>query len=111
MDVPSIPVPLSALDKPLDLEIKNDGDIESKILSKILDAISRAKNPSILADVLTIRHGGRDLIRELADLTQFPTFSCPLSKGIIDEDKPYYMGVYSANGTVTSLDSVAGILY
>ncbi|PCD36071.1 hypothetical protein AU210_008623 [Fusarium oxysporum f. sp. radicis-cucumerinum] len=97
MDVPSIPVPLSALDKPLDLEIKNDGDIESKILSKILDAVSRAKNPSILADVLTIRHGGRDLVRELADLTQFPTFSCPLSKGIIDEDKPYYMGVYSAN--------------
>ncbi|KAF5257241.1 hypothetical protein FOXYS1_12236, partial [Fusarium oxysporum] len=97
MDVPSIPVPLSALDKPLNLEIKNDGEIESKILSKILDAVSCAKNPSILADVLTIRHGGRDLVRELADLTQFPTFSCPLSKGIIDEDKPYYMGVYSAN--------------
>jgi pyruvate decarboxylase len=111
MDVPSIPVPLSALDKPLNLEIKNDGEIESKILSKILDAVSCAKNPSILADVLTIRHGGRDLVRELADLTQFPTFSCPLSKGIIDEDKPYYMGVYSANGTVTSLDSMAGLLY
>ncbi|CZR47383.1 putative PDC1-Pyruvate decarboxylase, isozyme 1 [Fusarium proliferatum ET1] len=97
MDVPSLPVPLSALDRPLDLEIKNDEEIESEILDKILNAVSHAKNPSILADVLTIRHGGRELVRELADLTRFPTFSCPLSKGIIDEDKPYYMGVYSAN--------------
>ncbi|KAM0543260.1 hypothetical protein ACHAPJ_012406 [Fusarium lateritium] len=95
MDVPSILVPASALEKPLDLEVKNDADIEDKILGKILDALKDAKNPAILADVLTVRHGGRELVRELADLTQFPTYSCPLSKGIIDEDKPYYMGVYS----------------
>ncbi|KAF5623740.1 PDC1-pyruvate isozyme 1 [Fusarium sp. NRRL 25303] len=109
MDVPSISVPLSALDKPLDLEIKNDEEIESKILGMVLNAISRAMNPSILADALTIRHGGRELVRELADLPQFPTFSCPLSKGIINENKPYCMGVYSVNGTVTSLGSMEAL--
>lgn len=41
MDVPSISVPLSALDKPLDLEIKNDKEIESKILGMVLNALSR----------------------------------------------------------------------
>ncbi|CAH0054420.1 unnamed protein product [Clonostachys solani] len=95
MDVPSILVPASALDKKLELDVVNNVGTESKILDKVLHALEKAKNPAILADVLTIRHGGRDLVRELADLTQFPTYSCPLSKGIIDEDKPYYMGVYS----------------
>ncbi|VZI15839.1 unnamed protein product [Fusarium fujikuroi] len=109
MDVPSISVPLSALDKPLDLEIKNDEEIESKILGMVLNAISRAMNPSIPVDALTIRHSGRELVHELADLPQFPTFSCPLSKGIINENIPYCMGVYSVNGTVISLGSMEAL--
>jgi len=52
-----------------------------------------------VADVLTIRHGGRELARELVDLTKFQAFGTPLSKGIIDETHESYGGLY--NGTVS----------
>lgn len=98
MDVPSIPVPASHLQKPLNLQVKNDPLAETNVVEKTLAALKQAKKPAILADVLTIRHGGRELVREFADLTQYTSYACPLSKGIIDEDKPYYNGVYSGKG-------------
>jgi TPP-dependent 2-oxoacid decarboxylase len=37
----------------------------------------------------------------LVELTHFPSYSCPLSKGVIDETSPYYNGLYNGTGRCT----------
>lgn len=101
MDTPQILVDSSPLDRPLSLEIRNHiTSLEDEIVATILSAIKSRREPVILADVLTIRHGGQNAVRELAEITQFPSFACPLSKGIIDEDKEYFHGVYAGKRTI-----------
>ena len=97
-DVVNVPLDANRLKTPIDAKIKNNRRQEDLMVGKVLEMIKDSSNPAILADVLTTRHGGQDLTRRLADLTQFPCFSTPLSKGIIDEDKPYYNGVYNGEG-------------
>ncbi|KAK0101890.1 hypothetical protein ONS96_005865 [Cadophora gregata f. sp. sojae] len=99
IDVVSVQLDAKRLETPLDTSIKNDKSAEDAVVKSVLELIKSASDPVILADVLTIRHGGRDLARELVDLTQFQSFSTPLSKGIIDETHPSYGGNY--NGTVS----------
>jgi pyruvate decarboxylase len=97
-DVVSVQLDASRLESPLDTSVKNESvETEDSIVKLVLELIKGVSNPVILADVFTIRHGGRDLTRELVDLTQFQSFSTPLSKGVIDEDHPSYGGLY--NGT------------
>ena len=98
-DVVNVQLDASRLKTPIETIIENNKAEEDLVVERVLEMISDSSNPAILADVLTTRHGGRDLTRRLADLTQFPCFSTPLSKGIIDEDKPYYNGVYNGKGT------------
>lgn len=103
-DVVQVQLDATRLENPLDIAITNDKTAENAVVKGVLDLLKTAKNPIILGDVLAIRHGGRDLVRELVDLTKFQSFSTPLSKGIIDETLPQYGGLY--NGTV-SLPGVA----
>lgn len=106
MDTPGILVDAERLKQPLDLEVRNpSAQVEDTIVSKILSAFQTRQQPVLLADVLCVRHGGQDTVRALAELIQLPTFACPLSKGIIDEDKPYFNGVYA--GKRKSWDLVA----
>ncbi|KAH8669722.1 pyruvate decarboxylase [Tricladium varicosporioides] len=105
MDLPSLQVDASRLDTPLNTIIKNTNTkAEDEIVRATLEAIKNASNPCILVDVLTARHGGRDIAKKLVDLTQFPTYATPLGKGIVDETHPCYNGLY--NGSV-SFDGVA----
>ncbi|KAG9248442.1 pyruvate decarboxylase [Calycina marina] len=99
MDVVQVQLDASRLETPLDTTIENDRAVENKVVQSILEAIKSAKNPVVLADVLTTRHGGRELARELVEITNYQSFSTPLSKGIIDEDHPSYGGLY--NGSVS----------
>jgi pyruvate decarboxylase len=98
MDVPGIQVDAKPLDTPLDLTIKNDRTVEDEVVQLVLNAIKKSTNPAILADVLTTRHGGKELVKSLVDITQFPTYSTPLSKGVVDETHPCYNGVYNGQG-------------
>ncbi|KIV92776.1 hypothetical protein PV10_04042 [Exophiala mesophila] len=99
-DVVGVKLDASRLDMPLDLTIRNpDTTVEDKIVNSILSLIEKASKPIILGDVLAIRHGGLQLTKKLAELTHFPSYSTPLSHGIIDESKDYYNGVY--NGQVS----------
>lgn len=98
-DVVSVQLDGSRLETPLDTVVKNaSASDESVVVESVLELIKSARKPVVLADVLTIRHGGRDLARELVDLTLFPSFSTPLSKGIIDEEHPSYGGLYNGKG-------------
>ncbi|KIW66399.1 hypothetical protein PV04_05735 [Phialophora macrospora] len=100
VDAVSVPLDAKRLETPLDTSVQNkDSKIEDHIVSSILSLVEKAESPAILADVIGVRHGGRELIRKLAELTHFPSYSTPLSKGVVDETKPYYNGLY--NGKVS----------
>jgi pyruvate decarboxylase len=102
-DVVSVPLDAKRLETPLDTTIRNpDSQTEDRIVQKILSSMDAASDPVILADVLAIRHGGLDLTKKLAKITQFPSFSTPLSKGVIDETAAYYNGVYNGRGKAES---------
>jgi len=98
VDVVQVQLDASRLEQPLDLAIKNESSVEEEVVKGVLEAIKGAQNPIVLADVLTTRHGGRDLARELVDVTNYQSFSTPLSKGIIDESHPSYGGVFNGTG-------------
>ncbi|KIX93587.1 uncharacterized protein Z520_10765 [Fonsecaea multimorphosa CBS 102226] len=107
-DTVSVQLDAKRLETPLDVTVHNsDSKTENQIVDSICNLIEKASSPVILADVLAIRHGGRELTRELAEITQFPSYSTPLSKGIIDETLPYYNGLY--NGKVSFPGVAEGI--
>jgi pyruvate decarboxylase len=103
MDSVSVPLDATRLQTPLDITIKNDPETEDRLVPRILEEIKKASNPSILADVLGIRHGAREVTRKLVELTHFPGYSTPLSKGIIDETSPFYNGLYNGEGIYVAL--------
>jgi pyruvate decarboxylase len=122
VDVPVVQLDAKRLETPLKTEVTNsDKGVEDEIVKSTLEAIKSASAPAILADVLTIRHGGKELAGKLMNLTKFPTYSTPLGKGVVDETSPYYNGLYNgegrllidrhsparANRTLVSFDGVA----
>lgn len=103
IDAVGVPVDASRLNTPLNLEVKNPSpEIEEEIISSTLDLIKKSSNPAILADVLTIRHCGKELVKQLAELTRFPVYSTPLSKGVVDETSDLFNGLYNGSSTSRS---------
>jgi len=99
-DVVSVRLDANRLETPLDTTVRNaDSKTEDEIVSKVLSLVAEASNPTILADVLAIRHGGLELTKKLAEITHLPSFSTPLSKGVIDETAPYYYGLYNGKAS------------
>ena len=102
-DVVAVQLDAKRLETPLKTQITNpDTKTEDRIVEEILALIGKAESPTILADVIALRHGGSQLTKQLAELTQFPSYSTPLSKGIIDETKPYYNGCFNGRGECCS---------
>ena len=102
MDVTGSLLDAKRLTTPLDTAILNSKGMEDEIVSSILELIKKSSAPAILADVLAIRHGGKELVGKLMNLTKFPTYSTPLSKGVVDETSPYFNGLYNGSGKFTS---------
>jgi pyruvate decarboxylase len=99
MDVVGIPLDAKRLETPLDTEIRNSNkDVEDEVVRSTLQLIKTSSAPAILADVLTIRHGGKEFTGRLMNVTKFPTYSTPLSKGVVDETSPYFNGLYNGQG-------------
>ncbi|GME35028.1 putative benzoate 4-monooxygenase cytochrome p450 [Neofusicoccum parvum] len=71
----------------------------SLVLHYALSAIYTAKRPVVIVDALVARHGASNKLRHLLDVLKFPTFCTPMGKGIVNEDKGYFYGVY--NGRVS----------
>lgn len=98
VDAVAVQLDATRLETPLDTAVKNEASVEDEIVKGVVELIKTAKNPVILADVLTIRHGGRELARQLVDLTNYQSFSTPLSKGVVNETHPSYGGLYNGTG-------------
>jgi pyruvate decarboxylase len=101
-DIVGIPLDATRLDTRLNTTVRNSNmQQEDNIVNSTLELIKKSSKPAILADVLTIRHGGRDLARRLVAATRFPSYSTHLSKGVIDESSPNYSGVYNGEGNAS----------
>ncbi|KAK9453530.1 thiamine diphosphate-binding protein [Dipodascopsis uninucleata] len=96
LDMTMASVPVSRLETPLQLVIKNsDSKLDEELADKILDAIYSAKKPAILADILARRHRSRELVMSLVDKTRIPSFATDMAKGFVDEDHPAFVGQYN----------------
>lgn len=92
-----VQVPRSLLDKPLDLSVPvNEEAEETEVVERVMELISKAKNPVILIDACCARHNCTIEAKKLIDLTQFKFAITPMAKGskFIDENHPRFTGVY-----------------
>jgi indolepyruvate decarboxylase len=98
-----IEVPYDVVDMPIKMpRLKNqpapqsDRDNLEAALAEITERINSAKQPVIVADVELHRHGLTDLATAFAEKFNIPIASTLLSKSVISETNPLYIGVYSA---------------
>lgn len=66
-----------------------------KPLSKVMDMLSRAKNPIILAGVEVHRFGLQEHLLEFLDRSRFPFVTGLLGKSVVSENHPQFLGVYA----------------
>lgn len=97
-----IEVPFDIVDLPIEAPvIRNIPPAESdaeNLEAAIEDAIAfvnKAKNPVIIADVELHRHGLTDLAVGIARKFNIPIAATLLSKSVISEQNPLYIGVYA----------------
>jgi pyruvate decarboxylase len=104
MDFVHVPVPASLVDHPIDLVPKTDSEACTSAINAVIERITSSSAPAIIVDALVHRFGATDIMNTLLDQLQIPTFTTPMGKSIVSEDKAYFYGVY--NGQV-SLPGVA----
>ena len=73
----------------------SDKDLLNAALTEVEKRISAAKQPVIIAGVELHRHGLTDIAVEIAQKFNIPICSSLLSKSVISEQNPLYIGVYS----------------
>jgi TPP-dependent 2-oxoacid decarboxylase len=77
-------------------ELQEKRDIESmqEALSEAIEMINSSKQPVIIAGVEIHRFGLQDKLLQLVTKTNIPAVATVLSKSVISEDHPLYLGVY-----------------
>jgi indolepyruvate decarboxylase len=95
-------IPYDVVDMPIKLPIiknepapKSDAELLEAALLEATDFINKAKQPVIIADIELHRHGMTELALKLATEKNIPIAATLLSKSIISETNPMYIGVYS----------------
>ena len=68
-------------------------------VTAMAERMSSAKNAAILIDLDTDRFGVSEDVLALAQKRQLPIAAISTSKGVIDEDNPYFYGLYSGAGS------------
>lgn len=92
-DIVDLPIRESAL-RPRP-EPQSDPEMLEACLHEAEEFINRSKHPVILAGVELHRHGLTDLAAEVAQKFNLPVAADLLSKSVVDETEPLYIGVYS----------------
>lgn len=85
------------------LEIKDDEEERemTELANRVLEQVYNAKNPIILADVLTDRYThGQELLQEFINKTNLNHYTTFMGKSIISEHHPKFVGDYM--GTLLS---------
>lgn len=93
-DVVDLPVKLPRPGRPVHAQASDAENLEA-CLSEVAARISSARQPVIVADVELHRHGLTDLAVAIAEKFNIPIAATLLSKSVISETNPNYIGVYS----------------
>ncbi|KAL4901260.1 thiamine diphosphate-binding protein [Aspergillus multicolor] len=107
MDFVHVPILASLIDQPVDLNPRTDDEACTAAIHAVIDIIKTSSAPTIIVDALVHRYRATDVMNRLLDQLDLPTFTTPMGKSIVPEDKPYFGGVY--NGQV-SLPGVANAI-
>jgi indolepyruvate decarboxylase len=98
-----IEVPYDVVDMPIKITtIRNQPMPESDkenleaALAESIEKINKAKQPVIIADVELHRYGLTDLAMSIAEKFNIPIAATLISKSVISETHPLYIGTYSA---------------
>jgi indolepyruvate decarboxylase len=97
-----IEIPYDIVDMPVKLPLPrnkplpvSDPENLEACLAEAADMVNKAKHPVIIADVELHRHGLTDLAVAIAEKFNIPIAATLLSKSVISETNPHYIGVYS----------------
>jgi indolepyruvate decarboxylase len=77
-----------------EVQEKRDIDSMQEALSEAIEMINSSKQPVIIAGVEIHRFGLQDKLLQLVTKTNIPAVATVLSKSVISEDNPLYLGVY-----------------
>ncbi|ORU90657.1 MAG: preprotein translocase subunit Tim44 [Cycloclasticus sp. symbiont of Poecilosclerida sp. M] len=86
--------PINTKHEPIKPTYTSDANALSEALKESTKMIKRAKQPVILAGVELHRFGLQDVLHTLLDSSNIPVASTILSKSVIAENHPLYLGVY-----------------
>lgn len=101
-DIVDKPIPTKAITPPLPRA--SDRDALSAVVAETMGLLAKAKKPVIYAGVELHRYGLADYAIKLAEKLNIPIAADLLSKSVIRETHPLYMGVYG--GAISSNDFV-----
>nr|OQO18749.1 hypothetical protein B0A51_12705 [Rachicladosporium sp. CCFEE 5018] len=107
IDLVDLPVSSVALKTPLDLSPPRDKKAVEAAAEATLEAIYASQNPAFLVDCLVDRHDSINELKTLLDKVPFPIYSTNMSKGLIDESHPNYVGL--SNGIPSRIGVSASI--
>jgi indolepyruvate decarboxylase len=93
-DIVDLPVVIPAY-LPKQYQPESDTESLSAFIHEITHAINHAKQPVIIADIELHRHGLTDKVVEISQKFSLPISATLLSKSIVSETNPLYIGVYS----------------
>ena len=79
---------------PQEILLPRDDNTLKEALLEARNIINTSKKPVIIAGIELHRYGLQDEFTQFIDKTHIPVASTPLSKSVISEHHPQYMGVY-----------------
>jgi len=92
------------------------GDVAEELLNKAMDMIGNAKKPIVIAGIEVQRFGVQKPLLKFLDRSKFPFVTGVLSKSVLSENHPQFVGVYagamspeSIRRTVEEADCVIAI--
>ncbi|GAX59521.1 indole-3-pyruvate decarboxylase [Candidatus Scalindua japonica] len=79
---------------PQDIPLPRDDNALKEALLEARDIINTSRKPVIVSGIELHRYGLQDEFLQFIDKTNIPVVSTPLSKSVISEHHPQYMGIY-----------------
>ena len=79
---------------PQEIPLPRDDNIIKEALLEAKNIINTSKKPVLIAGIELHRYGLQEEFLQFIDKTHIPVASTPLSKSIISEHHPQYMGIY-----------------
>ena len=89
-----ISVPANPSQQPREAMRSSDANAMQEALHEAIDIINAAEKPVIIAGVELHRFGLQDMLLRFLEKTKIPGVSTILSKSVIVENHPQYLGVY-----------------